>query len=902
MSREDTLDASGPPRAASPIASLSSTFPALSPHQSSPFDAPGRGPAGDADERPPVTFPLVSRDRHLATLTASLRLVWEYRSPRSVLVVGPAGMGKTRLVDAFLEQSLQMNIPIERLHIRPNEQYRGGKGSLPQRLIASVFRLPIEQSDDECLEQLQAEIGFFFLGAEAQAFTRLFARTLGLFGDALPDDEVGQLLDRFATVLRHIAADKLLLFWFDDLDDVQDDGRYWSIELLKRFKDLPILALFATRILPAQLTGALSDIGYAPQPITLNPLSSKEMAAFAERLLAPLSAPSAALVRWVVDEAGGIPAAAVSALQSLFQRGYLLERPDGAWQLNAEETDEAPPPLNPKTTVQEAPLLLLKERWLDLDEQSQYVLRVAALLGDAFAFKDVLALLRLSPLPDEVPWFDDPRPAWLRQLTRELTTLGLLQRVEVEQPDERVLWTLSAPDLAEIVLEGIDDALSRSLSGCIAHLFERRGEPAVKVAAHLEAAQQTKRAARMWLRAADEATAAFENEAAGERYARALRHLGPEDGADYLKALASCGRLRMRLGEFEDAHRVFLLQRQIAYAYDDTLSAIDAFIMLGQSGFERGHYQAARQDLENGLDLAERLDASDPTLVADCLDALVPIILKRGEARAYADSIKLSERALKLRPQSSARVQSLFVLAQVCLGRGDLNRALTSLQEASGLTEWQSEDLPLRSRLQGSLGYVQLILGRPDLAEPHLKSALALAERVGDESLRVAALNNLGEWSIEQDALDEALERLYATQTDAPSRPDAEAVTTRLLSRAYAHQGDLEKAIEHARRALELAQAGESRLLHGVALRNLSEVEGKLIQARWPSAPDPVTVRDRFFDALYILEEMGHWHETSRCLRGYSAFLNSHAMVMDAQRYLRRAEKLAPFSQSQRLL
>jgi tetratricopeptide (TPR) repeat protein len=89
--------------------------------------------------------------------------------------------------------------------------------------------------------------------------------------------------------------------------------------------------------------------------------------------------------------------------------------------------------------------------------------------------------------------------------------------------------------------------------------------------------------------------------------------------------------------------------------------------------------------------------------------------------------------------------------------RGLADQALASYREAAERIERSWPQHPDRARILGSLGLLERDMGRLDLAEDHLREAMALAREQGLETLAATTAMNLGNTMLAAERLEQAL-------------------------------------------------------------------------------------------------------------------------------------------------
>ena len=330
-------------------------------------DAPGHRRRLDA--------PMVGRQAELRLLGSALREAVAARACRLALVAGPAGAGKSRLVQEFLAAERGRATV---LHGRCLE-YGEGLTYLP---VAEVIRQAAAAAGRAGLRGLLA-------GEEHAAFVlEGLAGMAGTAGRTASREEVPWAVRR---LLEALARRRPLVVVLDDL--------HWAepalldlVEHLTRFaSDAPILLVGTAR-------PELFDDwpGWASSPILLDRLGEEECGQLVRNLLGGADVP-AGLARGIAAAAGGNPLFVEELVAELLDRRVLV-RSRGRWEATA---DLAGVPVPASVSA------LLAARLDRLDAEERAVLERASVVGQVF---DPEAVLALSP--GTTPW------ALLAQLER----------------------------------------------------------------------------------------------------------------------------------------------------------------------------------------------------------------------------------------------------------------------------------------------------------------------------------------------------------------------------------------------------------------------------------------------------------------------------------------------------
>jgi class 3 adenylate cyclase len=192
----------------------------------------------------PVGGPLIGRDPELDMLLGTWERVTTERTPHLVTVIGPAGVGKTRLaVELAAKVRERGGRPVRGrvLPYRESTAYSALAFQLKQ--LCGIFET---DTVEVALEKLAQVVSKLLPPAESQEVSRHLAILLGL-------DPEGTIADReslffsIRTFIEAVAADQPTMLVFEDLHWA-DEALLELVSLLAaRLRDLPVLLLVLAR-------------------------------------------------------------------------------------------------------------------------------------------------------------------------------------------------------------------------------------------------------------------------------------------------------------------------------------------------------------------------------------------------------------------------------------------------------------------------------------------------------------------------------------------------------------------------------------------------------------------------------------------------------------------------------
>lgn len=747
---------------------------------------------------------LVGRDEELALLEQTLRRVETERRPALLTIVGPAGVGKSRLVSE-LERHVE-GLP-------QTFYWRRGRclayGNVAYSAFADAIKAQCEILEDDPSET---------------AARKADAAVLELFGDDGIAPEIRALVgageireasredlfDAWRRFLERMAARYPLVLVLDDLHWA-DDGLLDLVEHVVDWAQGPILVVATAR---PELFDRRPSWGGGKRnaaSIFLEPLSADEGEAMLDDLLSGPLDPE--LRRAVVERSEGNPLFVEEIVRKLIDDGVLRATGASRWEVaRAVQAVEIP------RSVQG----LIAARLDGLPEEEKAVVQDAAVVGRVFwlgavaelagreveEVRGILGRLRVKDLvvPHEPSSFSDEREFSFRHnLIRDGAYDSLPKALRAAKHARLARWAeRRAGDRAEEIAELIATHLLEAL-----RYLQELGEVGAELVDLRErafgwAVAAGERTSALWLRR--EANRWFRE---AERFADELG-LGPEDRAPLAHAHAHASWGADEIGETEQVVRralaVFtalgdpvrigwaharlvlplLMQGRDEEAEAEGRRAIaileplgereelaDAMHRLGWYLWRRGRSAEAEPLLRRAVSMAERVGSR--LVAAEATQSLAVCLAQIGHSEEALETI---ERAYRLAKETRdfANLMRCYnnlpsILADLA---SDFARALAVLEEgleaarragARGHLAW----------LIGSHGDVLFRLGRLREAEADQREAVELARTVGDEPLIGMRLSALAIALAFQGRLEEAEETHGASVPIIRANPEPQS-------------------------------------------------------------------------------------------------------------------------------
>lgn len=501
-----------------------------------------------------------------------------------------------------------------------------------------------------------------------------------------------------------------LIIWLEDAHWLDADSRAFLARLTRNVEAYPLLLLVTSRIEPA---ADWFEAAAPQQVIHLRPLDKANILTLAQSLLGAQSA--ATTTQLLAERADGNPYFAEQMAL------YLREQPPvtrmGQEKRALPQSPEAMTPLPADIRT------VLTARLDRLAPEMKRVVQRAAVLGREFDPQVLAQMLpnrltvggQLEKGVREAIWFPvgDGRYLFKHALLRDAayemqlhSSLRLLHR-EAAQAYEAVLQT--TPNY-----------------GQIAYHYDK-GEVVVKALDYYE-------------KAADQAKANYQNEAALAHYGRALQ-LAPVGEYDRrFRLLLNREEIYQWLGSREEQQQDL---KQLSEIVTEQADNRQAEVALRQAAFAlvTGDYELAQAKANRAVNLA--VEAGDPLTEMRAYGRLGRILWQQGRPQ---DAEPILDQALRLARNHAGQLEEAQCLYDLGITRqyqGDLEDARRYALQAQGVYA-QLGHRQGEIRCLNLIGLVYHALGEFSASEGYYKAALELSRAIGWRYAETAILVNLG--------------------------------------------------------------------------------------------------------------------------------------------------------------
>jgi predicted ATPase/class 3 adenylate cyclase len=802
--------------------------------------------------------PMVGRDRELQLLRLAFDRAVDDRSSHLATILGPAGVGKSRLIEEFLAL-LPDDVAVLRGRCLPY-----GEGITFWPLVEVVHQaagIIAEDPPGVAGGKLRAVVGE---AHDADLVQQRVAQVIGLVADSAVPEETFWGIRRF---LESLARDRAVVVLFDDIHW----GEPTFLDLVEHLadwtRDAAILVCCVSR---NELLDARPGWGGGKVNATtvlLEPLSEEQCGQLIENLLGRAELNPDARDR-IVDAAEGNPLFVEEMLSMLIDDG-LLRRDDGHWIATGDLGAITVPP-----SIQ----ALLAARLDRLEREERAVVERASVVGRVF-YRG--AVSELSPEPvrqgigghlrtlvrrelirPHVAEFDDETYRFRHLLIRDAAYEAMPKEVRAELHERFAGW-----------LERVTGERLREYEEIVGYHLEQAFRYRSELGPIDDGGRDLARRAGTFLgRAARRASARGDVSGSVNLLTRAIELL-PREDPEHVRLLPALAENLQETVELARAGRVVEEALELARSTGDQVSEAYATIVSLHQRMTTDPtfpFAEALSQLRAVRDRMEEIEDEDLRQLAD--EALVAFLFWSGRSGEAVEELDRALEQARLRGATEAQTSRLYraltgplVWGVVPVEEGirrategleriagmaerDLRNALGGLLAMRGDFEAAHEELSRAHSSMEQLGMnltlaagqipalVDLLRGDPTAAEARLRPGIEELRKAGETGFMSTSAAVLAEALYLQGRYEEADEWTRLSEENAARDDVAAQMEWRgTRAKALAELGRLDEGERLAREAVEIASTTDYLTMQGACWLALAEVlmlAGKRDEAR----------------------------------------------------------------------
>jgi hypothetical protein len=748
-------------------------------------------PQGGAAWQPP----LVGRQLEVEAITDAISGLTARRGG-VVILEGDDGSGKSRLLEVAQDRARTLGIPAWRLEFQKEEEAFGGVTGLARQLVRELgTRTPSELT--------QALAAFEASDAGQNPFS-VYDGIIAAWHTLLDEQPQILILDDL-----HQAPSRFLEFLS------------YLVRSLLVTEPAALLVLATSRPKGSATADAFAegdDLGLEPRRIAVGPLARADILRILTTML-PDAPPARLLAQRLHKETEGNSFFVVEFLRSLLARGALRPADNGEGSLDLEEEEITSGHLEIPLGIRQT----MRNRLEAITAKDRETLEVLAVGGREV---DLDVLLDVLELDEEV----------VLDVVDRLLSVGIVRE---RRAADMVFYTVSHRKFADVVYRDLNPdrraRLHRRMAAALELHYAQNPAALEIVGEHYRRAGDAGRAYRYLVAAArrlqsrslvQEAWSLTEKAAAIEESASA--DLPPEDfrgfRRDLLEVRAQVLTNRAEWAEAESSYRAVL---RLADEDGDAAGAARARIDLSHLLILVRRFDEARSLAERALEASRSLHHREG--VAEALLCMAGLAWAEGQVdqvERLANEGLLVAQGSQLAEQ---RAELLLALTAAQANRGHLASATAGLTEAEGIFR---ELRKKRHRCLALANLAELLTwqGEPVQARQRAHVAWQIASDLDYKLGKVASWRASGIAALDLGQREEAAQSLgdaLALARDIEMLDEALACTAALVRLAL-EDDDLDRAAEHARKALQLTASRDPERYEPVLRAHLAEAMAKV--------------------------------------------------------------------------
>jgi tetratricopeptide (TPR) repeat protein len=758
----------------------------------------------------------VRRETKLHGRAGDLRLLseaWERAKNAdgsTVLVEGEAGIGKTRLVDAFLQGLADRDIHVLYGSYPPS----GGLGGISQAVLGKFGEAGLAEALAPYLTVTPSLVPAFAAVLKHES-PPTGSEPLG--GEALQAVCVH--------LMRALAEERPLIWILDDLHFAPRESRDVVLALARAVEGHRVLVVATAR--PGVPDDELANFSRLEnfQRVKLARLGGREIIELLEDAFKSEALAEKLGVK-ITKKSDGVPFFIFEMIRGLKEGQFIRQEPDGSYvQTQVIEEIEVP------SAVKD----LIEGRMRGLTESQRAILDAGAVQGLVFD-------------PDLVATVVEERPIRVLRELAEIERRSGLVRGEGE------LVRFDQNQIQEVLYGELLPRLRREYHTLLANAYaeecgeEPKGDDAVFLVHHHLRGSRPNEALLHLEPAFGHLERSYRNDAVLDLARRALEAAGLLEGKERVEVLLrQAGRLNL-LGRRDEERAALDCALALADETGDDVLRAKARQSLGSHLTQVPEYTSAQECLERALELAR--DAEDKKIEAGARGGLGNVLWMQGRQEEAREQYEM---ALALAREIGDRVLEAGLTGSLGVGlfhQGFYEQARSRIDTHLAIAR-EMGDVRQQVTATGNLGVLTWALGHFEEARQHYESALALAREIGDRVQEAWATGNVGGLNLTRGHLKEAGEysRRHLALAREVGERRLEAWAANNLGGFCLALGRLGKARESIERSLELAREVENKRLEARNLLRLAAVA--------EAEDDPDGAKELYEEAVTLARDVG---------------------------------------------
>lgn len=811
--------------------------------------------------------PLVGRMDELQAMQNALQHSIDSGRQEMVMLVGEAGIGKSRLVYEF-ENGIEF-LPFYVMYFkgRASPYLRKQPYSLWRDLFASRFQ--IQDSDPPLVVCEKFENGINVPGNEEGgiAAAHFIGQMLGFdFGESPylqgVKDNAQQLYERGLAYLADYFRTRTLrvpvVILLDDLQWADESSLALIAALRPRLAEyrLMIVGVARPELLEREAHSSLEQEPHTR--LDLGPLSEAESVELVDQILHKVDDLPHELYKLIINSAEGNPFFIEELIRMLIDDGVIVQAEDD-WFVEVEKLSRVRVP----PTLTE----FLQARFDSLPLEERNLLQRAAVVGRVF-WDQAVDYLTTTPSSAAFETALPVSPSHAESIAaapstsaKTIETLNLLReyaiilRKDQSSFEGTQEYAFTHALFRDVTYESLLRRQRRTYHAYAARWLERvtehsqrTGEYAALIAEHYELAEEEQQAAYWYARAGELASKQYANTEAVHNLSRALDLLAQEDPARRFELLMQRENVYDRQGKRQAQERDLEALAQLAEQIDDPGRRVEVAIRQAWLAFQVGDYEPACTAAQQAIELAQSI--GDRIKEVDGRVLMGKALMWPGNNAAATAQFEQALEQARAAGLAGFEAEILWNMSIAASNTSHYAQATRLLQQALEIYRTIGDQAGEGVAL-GQMGVVFLTQGEHRKAKENFEAAIAIMRKMGLRLRESILLQNLGVLNYEQGNYAEA-QRLHMQALQIyREMNDKYGISASLanLGDVSREEGCYAEARSFYEQGLEQARSIGDRLLQGLVLANLS-----LLYVQTGDFPSGVQAGQQAYQVFHDLE------------------------------------------------
>jgi predicted ATPase/class 3 adenylate cyclase len=779
-----------------------------------------------------VETDMVGRQAELERMQAAFQDVARSGAQHTLLIVGDAGIGKSRLLAEFEQWTGDQPGALHLFKGRAFPATQNSPFSLVRDLFASRFE--ISDSDPPAVVRHKLEQGWVeaftqdapgAASASAVAGAHTVGRLLGFElddhqRDSKPEQEAHAFYDQALIDLRRffrsLGSSGPILVLLEDLHWADDSSLELFRHLQDHLGDIPVLVVAAARPISLERPGEDWTGLRVHTRLLLGPLSWGDSLQLARDILHKVENIPPDLLDLITSNAEGNPFYIEELVKMLMEDG-VIQAGESGWRVEDQRLSElrVPPTL----------VGVLQARFDSLPPVERAALQHGSVIGRIFWDRALQYLAQGSSQEGNYPTAYDVPDILHHLQTRQM----VFQRAQ-STFDETNEYLFKHALLRDVTYESllkkqrrVYHRLAASWLEDVTERIQRPDQFGGLIAAHYEQAGEHAAAARWYRRTGQSAARRYANAEALHAFSRALVLLPEEDVEQRFEVLLAREAVNELLGQPEARRQDLEAAGQLASQMETPEAQARVLVRQAALQLSQSELAAVNESTSQARALAQAAQRPELEAESDLLQA--GALLRQG---ALDEALEIAQHGLAL-----AQDQLLLGLQASCLRQiGLALYYMSQPQEAFPYFEQvyqlyvQTGDRRGQSVALNNMGGAVFENGDSAGAQQYYSRSLELSREIGDLLGEGRAYNNLGITAVVRDEYDQAeayyLQALEICRKVGHRSFQASALDN--LGNLAANRYEFQKAQEYQQEALKLAQQIGDRISESIIALNLAHI------------------------------------------------------------------------------